>query len=221
MFRSRDFEQAINEADETIRLNCQNAAAYSFRAKVWMGRKQFDLARADLDEAVRLDPGCVAFRRERSALACLLHKFDEGTADLDECIRLDPIDSENYRSRGIVRAARHDYAGARDDFDEALWLDPAAASICSDAAWLLATCPDGEYRDGPRATQLAALACELAERPKAAYYLTLGAAYAECGDFATALMCQDKAIDLDPGAGDIVMGLKAAMLYRRGRPYQQ
>ena len=49
------------------------------------------------------------------------------------------------------------------------------------AAWIWATAPEPEMRDGKRAIPAAQRACELLQWKRAAYIDTLAAAYAETG----------------------------------------
>ena len=65
-------------------------------------------------------------------------------------------------------------------------------------AWLLATCPNPDLRDGQRAMQLAQRACELTEWKEHNLLDTLAAAYAQLGEFDRAIDYQTKAIELAP-----------------------
>jgi tetratricopeptide (TPR) repeat protein len=90
-------------------------------------------------------------------------------------------------------------------------------------AWLLATCPDDDIRDGAKAVEHATKACELTNWENAAFVDTLAAAYAESGDFDSAVKQQRKAIELlseeDEGPrADMEERLK---LYQSGKPYRQ
>ena len=61
-------------------------------------------------------------------------------------------------------------------------------------AWLLATCPDDNVRNGRRAVTLAEKAVELTERKNATYLDTLAAAYAEARRFDDAVRVQQEAL---------------------------
>ncbi len=61
-------------------------------------------------------------------------------------------------------------------------------------------CSESEFRDGARALQLATEACQRSDWKDAAHLSTLAAAYAEIGDFESAIKWQQSAIDkLEPG----------------------
>jgi hypothetical protein len=66
-------------------------------------------------------------------------------------------------------------------------------------AWLLATCPKAEVRDGKQAVTLARKACELDEEDDPGVIEVLAAALAETGDFVEAVKMQKKAVRMPDG----------------------
>jgi len=68
--------------------------------------------------------------------------------------------------------------------------------VLNNLAWVLATSPDENLRDGKRAIELATKACELTEYKLPHILSTLAAGYAETGNFQTALKWSQKAVEL-------------------------
>ena len=68
-------------------------------------------------------------------------------------------------------------------YQEALRLNPDLAGALNNLAWVLATCPDDQLRNGAEAVRLAERACELTHYREPLFIGTLAAAYAEAGRF--------------------------------------
>ncbi len=102
-----------------------------------------------------------------------------------------------YYERG--RNAKHNGAGygeAISDYEAAVRVDPNYAKVFNDLGWLLAACPETEFRNDPVAIENAVKACELTGWKDHRYVGTLAAIYAEIGNFDNAVKYQKKAADL-------------------------
>jgi hypothetical protein len=99
-----------------------------------------------------------------------------------------------------------------------------ALGALNDLAWLLATRPQAEDRDGVRAVGFAERACELTQYRQTIMVGTLAAAYAEAGRFAEAVTTAERALTLATQAGDQALLAKNQQLlelYRTRRPYHE
>jgi Flp pilus assembly protein TadD len=81
-------------------------------------------------------------------------------------------------------------------YRSALALQPDSPEVLNNLAWILATCPQADLRDGAEAVRLAGRACELTRFERALMVGTLAAAYAQAGRFDDAVAAAQKARDL-------------------------
>jgi tetratricopeptide (TPR) repeat protein len=84
---------------------------------------------------------------------------------------------------------------AAASYEEALRFDQDNSGVLNQLAWILATAPEKELRDGKRSLDLALKACELTSYQQAHILRTLAAAYAECGDFQAARTWSQKSVE--------------------------
>jgi tetratricopeptide (TPR) repeat protein len=112
------------------------------------------------------------------------------------------------------------YSEAIARLDSALTSNPDNAFLHNNKAWLLATCPDDTVRDGTLAVEHATKACDLTNWSNYAYVDTAAAAYAESGDFDSAVKWQTEAIRL--GGGSYAQDFqKRLRLFKAGKPYRE
>ena len=127
-----------------------------------------------------------------------MHEFREALADYHQAVRLDPNNAAAYTNRGDMYADFGRWANASSDYRTAIKLNPSLGRAYQSAAWLMATCPDEEFRNPDQALEAAEKAIELDGETDYRYLETLAAAEANAGHFADAIDTQAKAIEVTP-----------------------
>ena len=119
-----NYDSAIADLTETIRLAPKNIYAYYNRgiAKSHLG--QYTNAIADLSEAIRLDPNFVSAYVNRGFLKGELGQYIAAIADFNTVIQLEPNLAVAYFYRGLMKDNLKQYAAAIEDFDTVILLDP-------------------------------------------------------------------------------------------------
>jgi len=132
-----------------------------------------------------------------------------------------PNTAELELKSALDLAARGDAAGAIKHYQAALEDEPDLAMALNNLAWILATHPDASLRNGAQAIQYARRACELTNFRATMLVGTLGAAYAEAGQFTEAIATGEKACVLASEVGNNALlqrNRQLLELYREGRP---
>jgi tetratricopeptide (TPR) repeat protein len=199
----KEYDKSITDFDESIRLDPTSALAFIGRGASRGSKKEYTKAIADYSEAIWLDPLAIAAYDNRGLAWHAKKEFDKAIIDYNLAIRLDPQHNFAYCNRGNAWNALGKYTKAIADYDEAIRIDPKCASAHGSRAWISSTCPDATYRDGKKAVESALRACELTEWKDAQLLGVLAAAYAEAGDFESAVTWQTRAnaLDLDDEGG--------------------
>ncbi len=100
----KDYDKAITDCDEAIRLDPGFANAYGCRGLVWAGRSEFDKALADYTEAIRLNPRGGWVYENRGYAWENKKQFNKAIADYGEAIRLDPKGALAYNATAWIWA---------------------------------------------------------------------------------------------------------------------
>jgi tetratricopeptide (TPR) repeat protein len=131
---------------------------------------------------------------ERSAIyAELTRKYRRAAADPEKPVPPDPPLPKGRSGENASYSNWSNYVRANVDYDDLIGRYPDLYWAHERKAWILATSPDPDYRDGPRAVAEATRAAELSRWNNGGVLETLAAAYAERGDFAAALHWQEQA----------------------------
>ena len=119
-----EYDQAIANFTEAIRLDSTSAAAYFHRGNIHLQTGGVDDAIADYTEAIRLNPDVAVAYSNRGAAYGMTHQLDKSISDYNQAIRLNPQYVEAY----VGRAGTYGKQGAPDkaiaDCNEAIRLSP-------------------------------------------------------------------------------------------------
>ena len=215
-----DHDKANADYTEIIRINPKNVPAFIERGKSWSYEKKYDTAIADFNEAIRLDPKKAYSYNLRANTWYFKKDYAKAIADYTQAITLNPKLVYLYNNRGSVYFRTKEYEKAMLDFDQAEKVDRDAARTYVYRAELLATCADAKYRDGKKAVEQAGKALKLTSYADGTFYETMAAALAETGDFANAILWQEKALKRWPLQNDEGSRRRLEM-YRKEQPYRQ
>ncbi|MGD0026121.1 MAG: tetratricopeptide repeat-containing serine protease family protein [Xanthobacteraceae bacterium] len=122
--RKGDYDRAIADCTEAIRLDPKYAHAYNNRGFAYHAKGDNDRAIADYNEAIRLDPKYALPYNNRGFAYLAKGDHDRAIADYNEAIRLDPKDAHAYNNRGLAYDGKGDHDRAIGDYTEAIRLDP-------------------------------------------------------------------------------------------------
>ncbi|MFN7881677.1 MAG: tetratricopeptide repeat protein, partial [bacterium] len=118
----RNFDAAMRDYDEAIRLDPRDAHAFFNRGLVHQRRGNFDAALRDYDEAIRLNPRFAAAFIDRGVVHFYRSNLDAALRDYDEAIRLNPRFAIAFNNRGLAHERRGNLGQAAADFREAVGL---------------------------------------------------------------------------------------------------
>ena len=215
------YDLAIADFTEAIRLDREDAWAYTNRGVARRDKKDFSGSISDSLEAIRLEPKNPNFHLNAGGCRNLEGEYEKAIASYNEAIRLDPKFVAAHIGRAVAWHHSKDFGKSIADSGLAIKLDPKNAMAHNALSWTLATCPVDALRDGKRAVKEANKACELDEWKTADYLGTLAAAYAESGEFDRATRREQEAIKRTPPGSDQLKGRQERLaLYRANKPYR-
>jgi tetratricopeptide (TPR) repeat protein len=121
------YDRAIQDYDEAIRLVPDDAAAFDNRGIAYRAKGDDDRAFEDFDQALQLKPDLTAAYNNRGVVHRTKRQFDQAILDHDVAIILYPRYWQAFGNRGTDYLLKGDYDHAMQDYDEAIKLKPDSA----------------------------------------------------------------------------------------------
>ena len=219
-----DLDGAIADWNKAIELDPNIAAAYANRGNAYQRKGELDDAMIDWSKAIQLDPQNAGVFYNRGLAYQEKQNWDKAISDYTEAIQLNPKYFQAYNNRGRIYGQKGEWDKALGDFTEAIRISPKnfnAYSSRGEVYQCIATCPEPSIKDGSKAVDLASRACELTQWKKRNYIGTLGAAYAETGDFAQAIIYESQAMAMEGVTEKIRVEAQQRLdLYKQMKPYR-
>jgi tetratricopeptide (TPR) repeat protein len=221
-FEQKEYDRALADYEQALRIAPENADAHFGRGSVRLQRDENDLALADFSEVIRLAPDAAEAYVYRGGVYADREEYGPALADFNEALRLDPRSADAHVGRGKVLRDQKDFEGALADFRQATRLEPDSPEGHNELAWVWATCPRADLRNGSLALEHATTACRLSEWQDPLCLDTIAAAYATLGDFDEAVRCQKKALEVPGDLPETVRDELRARLkqYENHQPYR-
>ena len=123
----REYDRAIEDYDQAIRLDPNAATAFTGRCIARAIVNRLQEAVADCNESLRLRPGNGDALRNRGVVYLRLGELDSALADNDAALQANPKDTAALYGRGIAKRLKGDTAGADADIAAAKQISPDIA----------------------------------------------------------------------------------------------
>ncbi|NQT88726.1 tetratricopeptide repeat protein [bacterium] len=189
-----DYDLAIQECNEAIRIEPDGLDGYVARRDVYIEMEDYESALRDADHVIRLSSDDPQEYSTRAGIHLQMEDHDAAIDDFSRAIDLAPAYGHFYRMRGHAFSEKRDDDRAVADYQRAIALGPDDAYAYNNLAWLHVTRSDPKYRKPAEALTLA-LKCVELQRDENTLD-TLACAYAENGDFEKAVDLQREAVSL-------------------------
>ncbi len=135
----QEWEEAVRDLSEAVRLNPEEAMAYFYRGCARFARGDMDIAATDFDQAVLLQPTNCEAIFNRGATRRAQRDFDQAISDFTECLRLNPKHAEASKNRAASYSAKGEPDKAIADWNEGLRITPNDARALVARGLALAT----------------------------------------------------------------------------------
>jgi tetratricopeptide (TPR) repeat protein len=220
--RRGELEPAMEDYAKAITLKPQQWEAYFNRAAQLQRQGKFGDALVDLNEVARINPKFAGTHVNRGNIYVRQGKLDEAISDYNSALQLEPNRTEVYSSRADAFLRQKKYRQALADLQIAVQMTSKKPDVALNSlAWLRATCPKTETRDGKEAVELAMKACALSNWTYWGYIDTLAAAYAEAGDFKHAVKYQKQVLEMVKKSPDYSELQRRLAMYEKHKPYRE
>jgi tetratricopeptide (TPR) repeat protein len=216
-----DMDDAMLMFSNAARLNPGLAQARWNLGNAWLRKGKVAEGLEEMKKGVELSPDDVEAHQRLGDTLIKLGKAAEAMPYCEMVVKTEPTNARARLTLGTAYLAQRQLAKATVEFKEAVRLAPASPPCLNSLAWVYATSPQAEFRDGAEAVRLAGQACVLTKGQDAGLLDTLAAAYAEAGRFEDAVKTAEEARTVANAAHDTKMAemeQKQVELYRAGKP---
>lgn len=215
------FQRALEEFSEAIELNPKYANSYFNRGEIYFELENYSAAIQDYSQAISIAPSDPQYFNSRAHSHFLLEEYEVALEDYKLAAKL-AGDSATYQTDladALQFLGRWEVAARA--YQQAVAIDNRYARAYQNAAWLMSTCPEPEFRNPSLALAAARKAIELQGGESAGTLDTLAAATAESGKHDEAVTLLQKALRIVQDSTEQEEISQRLHLYEQGMDYRQ
>jgi tetratricopeptide (TPR) repeat protein len=123
--KKKDWDRAIADHSEAIRLDPMNVNAIQQRAFAYVSKEQYDQAIEDFSRLIRMDPTDVSALNFRCWYRTIVGQLQLALKDCNESLRLEPGNPETPGFRGFTHLKLGQFDAAIADYDAYMRLNPS------------------------------------------------------------------------------------------------
>ncbi|TWT37312.1 lipoprotein NlpI [Posidoniimonas corsicana] len=224
LIKAQKYEDALAGVDELLEIQPGMVQALMIRAQLLEQLERDDEALAVLEKLAEALPNQPEVHLQLAAHYMDNQRPSRAIDELTKVLSVAPDNQMALRLRGDMYLSVGKHKEALDDFARAYEQTPDDSGLLNNFAWTLATSPVDELRNGERAIELAKRACEVTDYKQPHILSTLAAAYAETGDFESAIDWSTKAVQMseEDGPSSMTEALsKELASYMAGKPWRE
>jgi tetratricopeptide (TPR) repeat protein len=217
-------DEAIAHYQKAIQINPEYAEAHNNLGNLFLQEGHLDEAAAHYREALKIKPGHTVARNNLALILFQKGNVDDAIACWQKSLTIEPKNRDALNNLGVALLKMGKPREAIVEWQKILQFQPNSADPRISIAWVLATSPHAELRDGSRALHLAQEAQQLSHENSPIVYRTLAAALAECGRFNEAVEAAQHGLELASIRHDSQLMKKLQNeidLYRTGSPLRE
>jgi tetratricopeptide (TPR) repeat protein len=218
------WQDSITLFRRCIAVTEDNFMARNNLAVALIAQGRYAEAREQCLDALRINPQSATVLQNLGVVVAMLGDSAGAKSYLDKAARLDPGTLSTFSRLGLAFTLQGKPQQALDFYRDSLRRQPDDERTCNNLAWMLATSPDPQFRNGSEAVKWAENACVLTHYQATVYLGTLAAAYAEAGRFQEAMTTASNAVALarTKGQKDLEQANQHLLeLYQAGQPYHE
>lgn len=217
---NKQLPEALADIEIVLEKQPSSVPAHRLRAEILTRMNRLDEAIDEMERVSAAMPDQVELKAQLALYYLVAKKPSKAIEAYSDILDQQPNNFTVLQARGDAYLNMGNHAEAIVDFSKALKLKPDDTTLLNNLAWVLATSPEEDLRDGTRAVELATQACEMTNYNTPHILSTLAAALAESGDFDGAIKRSQQAVDMnDPEHGEQLV--KELESYREGQPWRE
>jgi tetratricopeptide (TPR) repeat protein len=117
----RDYERALADYDQVIRMRGDHPGAYYRRSEVYLAQGQYDLALADAERVIGIVPDTPGGYRVRCEVRFATGETEAARRDCNQALEINSIDTAALAARGMLNLRARANQEAWTDFDASIF----------------------------------------------------------------------------------------------------